>query len=52
MKRIGLYLVIILVSAASIGWLAGDERFILDLAQAMMRYNQDYPMERVYVHLD
>jgi hypothetical protein len=52
MKRIGLYLAIILVSLASTGWQAGDERFIIGLAQTMMRYNQDYPMERVYVHLD
>jgi hypothetical protein len=52
MKRIGLYLVIILVSLASAGWLSGDEKFIIGLAQTMMRYNQDYPMERVYVHLD
>ena len=41
-----------LVSLASTGWLAGDEKFIIGLAQTMMRYNQNYPMERVYVHLD
>jgi hypothetical protein len=52
MKRIGLYLAIILMSLASTGWLAADERFIIGLAQTMIRYNQDYPMERVYIHLD
>jgi hypothetical protein len=52
MKRIGLYLAIILLSLASTGWKAGDEKFIIDLARTMMRYNENYPLERVYVHLD
>ncbi len=52
MKRIILYLAVVAGSLVFISWVNTDERFIINLVRTLILYNQNYPSERVYVHLD